>query len=192
LHGANRLGGNSLSDILVFGKRAGDAAAAFAKDAGHGNIDEAQIADAAAALLSPMESKGSENPYAITKELQESMQADAMIAKTEEGLTRALNKVLELQGRAKNVKVDSTRAFNPGWHAAWDIQYMLKTSEIIVRCALERKESRGAQWRTDFPDKDPAWATKNLIAKKDGDKVALSTQELEPMPADLQALFDDH
>jgi len=192
LHGANRLGGNSLSDILVFGKRAGDAAAAFAKDAGHGNIDEAQIAEAAAALLSPMESKGSENPYAITKELQEAMQADAMIAKTEEGLTRALNKVLELQGRAKNVKVDSTRAFNPGWHAAWDIQYMLKTSEIIVRCALERKESRGAQWRTDYPDKDPAWATKNLIAKKDGDKVAISTQELEPMPADLQALFDDH
>jgi len=192
LHGANRLGGNSLSDILVFGKRAGDAAAAFAKDAGHGNIDEAQIAEAAAALLSPMESKGSENPYAITKELQETMQADAMIAKTEEGLTRALNKVLELQDRAKNVKVDSTRAFNPGWHAAWDIQYMLKTSEIIVRCALERKESRGAQWRTDYPDKDPAWATKNLIAKKDGDKVAISTQELEPMPAELQALFDDH
>ena len=192
LHGANRLGGNSLSDILVFGKRAGDAAASFAKDAGYGNIDEAQIAEAAAALLSPMEGKGSENPYAITKELQEAMQADAMIAKTEEGLTRALNKVLELQGRAKNVKVDSTRAFNPGWHAAWDIQYMLKTSEVIVRCALERKESRGAQWRTDFPDKDPSWATKNLIAKKDGDKVAISTQELEPMPADLQALFDDH
>jgi len=191
LHGANRLGGNSLSDILVFGKRAGDAAAAFAKEAGYGNIDAAQIAEAAAALLAPMESKGSENPYAITKELQETMQADAMIAKTEEGLTRALNKITDLQGRAKNVKAESARAFNPGWHAAWDVQYMLKTSEIIVRCALERKESRGAQWRTDYPDKDPAWGTKNLVAKKDGDKVALSTQELEPMPADLKALFDE-
>ena len=191
LHGANRLGGNSLSDILVFGKRAGDAAAAFAKEAGYGNIDAAQIAEAAAALLAPMESKGSENPYAITKELQETMQADAMIAKTEEGLTRALNKITDLQGRAKNVKAESARAFNPGWHAAWDVQYMLKTSEIIVRCALERKESRGAQWRTDYPDKDPAWGAKNLIAKKDGDKVALSTQELEPMPADLKALFDE-
>lgn len=192
LHGANRLGGNSLSDILVFGRRAGDAAAAFAKNAGYGKIDEAQIAEAAAALLKPLESTGNENPYKITQELQESMQTDAMIAKTEEGLTRALNKILELQNRAKNIKVESTRAFNPGWHAAWDIQYMLKTSEIIVRCALERKESRGAQWRTDYPDKDPKWATKNLIAKKDGDKVALSTQEIEPMPADLQALFDEH
>jgi succinate dehydrogenase / fumarate reductase flavoprotein subunit len=192
LHGANRLGGNSLSDILVFGKRAGDAAAASAKGASFGKIDEAQIADAAAALLAPMESKGSENPYAITRELQESMQKDAMIAKDEAGLTRALTKVLELQERAKNLKVESARAFNPGWHAAWDIRYMLKTSEIIVRCALERKESRGAQWRLDYPDKDPEWGKKNLIAKKDGDKVSITTKPLPEMPADLKAMFDEH
>jgi succinate dehydrogenase / fumarate reductase flavoprotein subunit len=191
LHGANRLGGNSLSDILVFGKRAGDGAVAFAKTVKtHGEFDKAQVEEEAAVLLSPFSSAGKENPYQITSELQEAMQKGAMIAKDEKGLTEALNSVLGLQERAKNIHVDGDRAFNPGWHAARDIRYMLKTSEIIVRCALERKESRGAQWRLDYPDKDPYWGKHNLIAKKDGDKTVIEPRPLPEMPADLAALFE--
>ncbi|MGO8672641.1 MAG: fumarate reductase/succinate dehydrogenase flavoprotein subunit [Capsulimonadaceae bacterium] len=190
LHGANRLGGNSLADILVFGKRAGDGAAAYARETSMGKHDEAQVADGVEALLAPMSGKGTENPYAITRELQESMQKNAMIARDEAGLSTVLADILALQERAKNLKVEGTRLFNPGWHAAWDIRYMLKTSEVIVRCALERKESRGAQWRTDFPDKDPEWAKVNLIARKDGDKVSITRKPLPEMPDELKALFD--
>jgi succinate dehydrogenase / fumarate reductase flavoprotein subunit len=151
------LGGNSLADILVFGKRAGDAAAAFAKTAEYGAIDSEQIAAESEILLSPFESGGNENPYTLTRELQETMQKGAMIARSEDGLTETLNKILELQDRAKNMHIDGSRQFNPGWHGTRDIRFMLKTSEIIVRCALRRKESRGAQWRLDYPDKDPEW-----------------------------------
>jgi succinate dehydrogenase / fumarate reductase flavoprotein subunit len=191
LHGANRLGGNSLSDILVFGKRAGEAAAAYAKSASQGKIDETQITEELEVLLSPFSGLGNENPYVLTRELQDAMQTGAMIARTEEGLTSALNKILALQDRAKKIHVDGSRAFNPGWHAARDIRYMLRTSEIIVSCALERKESRGAQWRTDYPDKDPEWAKKNLIARKDGYKVSITTKPLPVMPPELAKLFDE-
>ncbi|MCA1595561.1 MAG: fumarate reductase/succinate dehydrogenase flavoprotein subunit, partial [Chloroflexi bacterium] len=152
LHGANRLGGNSLSDIMVFGKRAGDAAAAFAQAAGQGDLDtpqireqiQQQVQEEATILLSPFESSGSENPYTLTQELQEAMQKGAMIARTEESLTECLNTILSLQERSKNLHVEGSRMFNPGWHGARDVRFMLKTSEIIVRCALARKESRGA------------------------------------------------
>jgi succinate dehydrogenase / fumarate reductase flavoprotein subunit len=192
LHGANRLGGNSLSDILVFGKRAGDGAVAFAKASGGAipDFDKAQVEEEAAVLLAPLGGGGSENPYQITSELQEAMQKGAMIAKDEKGLTEALNTVLGLQERAKSIGVQGDRAFNPGWHAARDIKYMLKTSEIIVRCALERKESRGAQWRLDYPDKDPYWGKHNLITKKVGDKAVIEPRPLPEMPADLAALFE--
>ena len=190
VHGANRLGGNALCDILVFGKRAGEAAAERAKSTGHGAIDEAAVREEAASLLAPFESPGTENPYLLTQELQAVMQADAMIARTEEGLTRCLQKVMELQQRARNLHIEGTRLYNPGWHTARDIKNMLKVSEIIVRCAIERRESRGAQWRTDYPDLDPEWAKKNLIATKDGDKVKISTRPVPEMPQELAALFD--
>ena len=190
VHGANRLGGNALCDILVFGKRAGEAAAACAQQVGHGSIDEAEIREEAASLLAPFESSGSENPYLLTQELQAIMQEGAMIARTEEGLTKCLHGVLELQERAKNLRIEGTRLYNPGWHTARDVKNMLKVSEIIVRCAIERKESRGAQWRLDYPDPDPEWAKKNLIATKDGDKVIITTRAVPEMPPELAELFE--
>jgi succinate dehydrogenase / fumarate reductase flavoprotein subunit len=191
VHGANRLGGNALCDLLVFGKRAGEAAAAYAGTAGHGAIDEAQIRAEADLLLAPFESSGSENPYLLTQELQAAMQEDAMIARTEASLLRCLEKVLELQGRAQNMHVDGSRIYNPGWHTSRDIRFMLKVSEIIVRCALERQESRGAQWRTDYPNADPEWAKKNLIATKDGDAVTISTRAVPEIPPELAKLFEE-
>src|SRR4051794_33395912 len=191
LHGANRLGGNALCDILVFGRRAGMAAAQFAHSVDRGQLDEATIRDEAAGLLAAFESPGTENPYVLTQELQEAMQADAMIARTEEGLTRCLGKVLELKERARNLHIEGSRLYNPGWHTARDIRNMLTISEIIVRCALERRESRGAQWRTDYPDPDPAWGKQNLIATKGADgSIALSTMPVPEMPPELARLFE--
>ena len=191
LHGANRLGGNSLSDILVFGKRAGDAAAAYSQTVSLGAVDRDQIAAESALMLSPFESGGNENPYTLTQELQEAMQKGAMIARTEAGLTECLQTILDLQARAKNLCIQGSRLFNPGWHGARDIRFMLKTSEIIVRCALARRESRGAQWRLDFPDKDPEWGKQNLITVKDGDAVKITPRPLPPMPPHLAALFEE-
>ena len=192
LHGANRLGGNSLSDILVFGRRAGMAAAEYAKSVSQGRIDEAQVQAEAARMMAPFESGGDENPYTLTAELQEAMQADAMIARTAAGLTRCLDKILELQQRAQRICIQGNTMFNPGWHGSRDIHNMLTTSEIIVRCALAREESRGAQWRQDFPDFSPEWAKKNLIATRDGDAVKISTSPLPKMPPELAKLFEKH
>jgi len=192
LHGANRLGGNSLSDIIVFGKRAGEGAAAYAAQAQHGTIDPQQIAEEEDYLLLPLESSTGENPYVIHQELQETMQKNAMIARTEKGLLEALETILQLQQRAQHLHVDGDRFFNPGWHAARDVRFMLRTSEVIVRCALERRESRGAQWRLDFPDRDDAvWGKQNLITVKNGDQVSVVTRPLAEMPAHLKALFDE-
>jgi len=191
LHGANRLGGNSLTDILVFGKRAGEGSAAHAARAEFARLDESQMEAEAAVLLDPFQNPGKENPYTITMELQEAMQEGAMIARTQEGLQQCLDRVLELQKRSRNIRVDGGRAYNPGWHTARDIKFMLKTSEIIVRCALERKESRGAQWRLDYPDKNPEWGAKNIIAKADGDAVRLTTRPVPEMGPELRALFEE-
>jgi succinate dehydrogenase / fumarate reductase flavoprotein subunit len=192
LHGANRLGGNSLSDIVVFGKRAGEGAAAYAKRTKQGAVDPQQISEEEDYLLLPLESKTGENPYVIHQELQATMQKNAMIARTEKGLLEALEKILELQKRSLNLHVDGDRFFNPGWHAARDVRFMLRASEVIVRCALERKESRGAQWRLDYLDRDDAvWGKQNLIAARNGDQVKVFTRPLAEMPTELKALFDE-
>ena len=190
VHGANRLGGNALCDLLVFGKRAGEAAAQYAPSVDLGAVDEAAIQAEAASLLAPFAGAGGENPYLLTQELQAVMQADAMIARTEEGLQRCLQAILGLQARAENIHVDGTRLYNPGWHTARDVRNMLTVSEIIVRCALERKESRGAQWRLDYPDPDPAWARTNLIAVEGPDGVRITTLVMPEMPPELAALFE--
>ncbi len=192
LHGANRLGGNSLSDILVFGKRAGEGAAEFARTAKLGAIDPAQIQAEISVLMHPLELQEGESPYKIHQELQENMQRDCMIARNEQGLNSVLAKILELQTRAAKIKVNGDTAFNPGWHAARDVRFMLRTSEIIVRCALERKESRGAQWRLDYPALDPVWGKKNLIATQDGDKVKITERPLPDMPAELKAIVEEY
>ncbi len=192
LHGANRLGGNSLSDIIVFGKRAGEGAAAYAKLVSHGTIDDKQTEQELEVLLSPLNATTGENPYEIHQELQETMQKNAMIARTEEALQQALTDVVALQKRAQHIKVSGDRRFNPGWHAARDVRFMLRTSEVIVRCAIERKESRGAQWRLDYPNLDnEVWGKKNLLAKKDGDRVHVFTRPLKELPPELKALFEE-
>ncbi len=192
LHGANRLGGNSLSDIIVFGKRAGEGAAAYAKSVSHGAVDETQIEQELEVLLSPLNAQTGENPYEIHHELQETMQKNAMIARTETELQQALTDVLALQKRAQNLKVNGDRRFNPGWNAARDVRFMLRTSEVIVRCAIERKESRGAQWRLDYPNLDnEVWGKKNLLAKKEGDQVNVFTRSLVELSPELKALFEE-
>jgi succinate dehydrogenase / fumarate reductase, flavoprotein subunit len=191
LHGANRLGGNSLTDILVFGRRAGEAAAACTRDAEAFAPDPTEIDAEAALLLDPFTNAGSESPYAISRDLQEAMQADAMIARDAEGLTRCLGRVMELQERAKAMHVDGDRCYNPGWHTARDMRFTLKVSEIIVRSALERQESRGAQWRLDFPDKDDAWGKRNIVAEKAGNEVRLSLRPVPDLPPELKAILEE-
>ena len=191
LHGANRLGGNSLSDILVFGKRSGEGAAKFSKTVDFGAIDASVIEEEAKLLLRPLENNGLENPYTITSELQDAMQVGAMIEKRADGLEACLVKIKELQARAQNIGVEGDRGYNPGWQTARDIQFALKTSEIIVLCALMRQESRGAQWRSDFPDKDPEWGKKNLIAKKVDSALEITTRPVQEMPEHLAKLFEE-
>jgi succinate dehydrogenase / fumarate reductase flavoprotein subunit len=193
LHGANRLGGNSLSDIIVFGRRAGVAAAAFAKSHAQGQTDATQIEAETDTLLTPLESKTGENPYQLHTELQQEMQKNAMIARTEQGLLHALEKIQELQQRARSLHVEGDRYYNPGWHAARDLHSMLTASEVIVRCAVERKESRGAQWRLDYLERDDEyWGKRNLIASKKGDHVNIEERPLPPMPDHLQALIEEY
>ena len=191
VHGANRLGGNALCDILVFGKRAGDAAAQYVQSVADAKIDESEVQAEVERMLAPFESRGKENPYQIAEELQAAMQEGAMIARTEEGLTACLQEIRRLQARARNLHIEGTRLYNPGWHTTRDIQNMLKVSEVIVMCALERKESRGAQWRLDYPDPDPEWGKKMLIATRGpDDEVVVGTTPVPELPPELAKLFE--
>ena len=194
LHGANRLGGNSLGDILVFGRRAGEAAASEARAQARGAIDEAQVAAEQESLLQPLapSSDGAasgENPYKLHEELQAAMQDDAGIARTEESLQRSLAAILALRERASHMHVSGGRLLNPGWHTCRDVTNMLTLSEAIVRTAIERKESRGSQWRLDHLEQDADFGTVNFIARRDGDVMRIVAQPLEPMPEELIALL---
>jgi succinate dehydrogenase / fumarate reductase flavoprotein subunit len=191
LHGANRLGGNSLTDILVFGRRAGEAAADFALANPHGSVDANQINEEVDLLMRPLQGDSGENPYTIQTELQEAMQTGAMIARTEDSLNEALAKVIELQARAKHIRVSGTAAYNPGWNAARDTLFMLHSSEVILRSALERKESRGSHWRLDYLEEDPYWAKHNIIASLSGDEIVLSHKPIEDMPTELSDILED-
>src|SRR5439155_20516147 len=169
INGANRLGGNSLSDLLVFGKRAGEFAAKFAKENQHGRIDPDQIDVAAREALTPFERTDGENPYAIQKELQETMQDLAGIVRNETEMREALKDIGQFKTRADNAAVTGNREYNPGWHTALDLKNLLIVSEAITRAALERKESRGAQFREDYPDKDERFGSVKTIISKAGD-----------------------
>src|SRR5207302_9283346 len=149
LHGSNRLGGNSLSDLLVFGRRAGGAAGAYARNIGLGRLDERLINQEQQTLLLPFSGEGTENPYLLQQALQQAMQDGAGLARDEKGLKACLNSVLELRQRAARIHVPGSRRYNPGWHTARDLRFMLTVSECIVRAAIERRESRGAHWRLD-------------------------------------------
>jgi succinate dehydrogenase / fumarate reductase flavoprotein subunit len=191
LHGANRLGGNSLGDILVFGKRAGEAAAEYAKSRGSvPSVAEAQVEAEQHALLRHLDSDGAapmENPYLVHEALQDAMQDDAGIARTEASLKRALAAIEELKLRARNLRVKGSRALNPGWHTCRDVDNMLVISEAIVRCAIERRESRGSQWRLDFPDKSDEQGQVNYVAVRGDASMRVRAIPVEPVPAHLAA-----
>jgi succinate dehydrogenase / fumarate reductase flavoprotein subunit len=194
INGANRLGGNSLSDLLVFGKRAGEHAASFAKANPLGTIDERQAEEAARAALEPFEHGASaENPYAIQQDLQAMMQDLVGIVREESEMRQAVENLAALNGRAARAGVTGHREYNNGWHTALDLTNLLTVSEAVARSALERKESRGGHFRTDYPDKDPAFATFNVAVRKDPDGgMAVSRVPIPPLPDELKQVIEEN
>ena len=190
LHGANRLGGNSLSDLLVFGRRAGEAAARRARSAGTPTAaDSGEIEEAAREMLAPFERPDGESPYAIHQDLEETMQNLVGIFRNAEDLKRGLSEIEKLQERLARVRVQGSRLFNPGWHLARDLKSMLTVSEAVARSALERLESRGAHSRTDYPKLDPGWGKRNNVVSRDGREMRVSQRPIPEMPTDLAALL---
>jgi succinate dehydrogenase / fumarate reductase flavoprotein subunit len=189
LHGANRLGGNSLSDLLVFGRRAGLGAAEYAKGKSSPNLDSAQIERAEHEMLAPFERKTDENPYALHSDLQQNMQSLVGIFRTEQDLQSALAKIGQFKERAQRLSISGTRMYNPGWHLGADLKSMLTVSEAVTRSALARKESRGAHSRIDYPNLDATWGKQNNIISRRGDQMNLEQRRTREMPADLQTLL---
>jgi succinate dehydrogenase / fumarate reductase flavoprotein subunit len=196
LHGANRLGGNSLSDLLVFGKRAGEFAAKYAKENSAGQLDEAQIEEAARQALEPFErgaaGASAEGPYQVQHELQEMMQEMVGIVRREDEMARALEGLGKLWDRAGKTAVHGHREYNPGWHTALDLKHLLTVAEAITRSALDRKESRGGHFRDDFPDKNAADASANVIAFKGADgSMRLRREPIPAMPEELKQVVEE-
>ena len=194
LHGANRLGGNSLSDLLVFGRRAGQYAACFAKEHGDVRADSAQIERAAREALLPFERQGNsaEGPYQVQHDLQSMMQDEAGIVRNQHELERALEGVKALRQRASRTAVYGNREFNNGWHTAMDLPNLLTVSEAVIRAAMDRKESRGAHFREDCPDKDPAGATFNIVVRRSSDgEMQLTREPVLEMPAELKQVIEE-
>jgi succinate dehydrogenase / fumarate reductase flavoprotein subunit len=186
LHGSNRLGGNSLSDLLVFGRRAGMAASDHAKRVSHAGVSDAQIAEAERELLAPFSNPSAESPYAVHRDLQKVMQSLVGIFRTEEDLKKAFAELEELKARAAKASVEGSRLFNPGWHLARELKSMLTVSEAVALSALARTESRGAHSRIDFPNYDPVWEKKHNIIVREGAEMKRRESPVEPMPEDLK------
>jgi succinate dehydrogenase / fumarate reductase flavoprotein subunit len=186
LHGSNRLGGNSLSDLLVFGRRAGLAAAEHAKKVSSPGLAIAQIEEAERELLAPFSNTGSESPYAIHRDLQKIMQSLVGIFRTEEDLKKAFAELEDLKARAAKASVEGSRLFNPGWHLARELKSMLTISEAVALSALARTESRGAHSRIDFPNYDPVWEKKHNIIVREGEEMKRHESPVEEMPDDLK------
>ena len=191
MHGSNRLGGNSLSDLLVFGARAGLGAAAYVDGLGEQRPTAAQetIESAARDALAPFEHEGGENPYTLHQELQQAMNDLVGIIRKADEIEAALAKLEELKARAQRLTVEGHRQFNPGWHLALDLRNMLAVSECIAKAALLRQESRGGHTRDDFPTMEPQWRSKNLVCAANGDGISVVEQPMAPMREDLLALF---
>jgi succinate dehydrogenase / fumarate reductase flavoprotein subunit len=194
LHGANRLGGNSLSDLLVFGKRAGEHAAAFAREHGAGTADPAQAEAAARMALAPFDrGAAGEGPYQVQHDLQEMMQDLVGIVRREDEMARALEGLERLKERAARVGVAGNREYNPGWHTALDLPNLLTVSEAVTRCALERKESRGGHFRDDYPEKDAAYGTFNLVLRRGPDgEMQMTREPIPPLPPALQQIVEEN
>jgi len=192
LHGANRLGGNSLSDLLVFGKRAGEYAAIFAKENIRGGVDDEEIRSIINKAVEPFERTVGDNPYQVQYDLQETMQDLAGIVRNGDELERAKEELKKLRERWGKVKVTGNREYNNGWHTALDLQHLLTVSEAITLAALERKESRGAHYREDFPIKDDKNSKYNLIVRKGSDgQMEVKQQPLSEIRADLAQLIEE-
>ncbi|MGH3098067.1 MAG: fumarate reductase/succinate dehydrogenase flavoprotein subunit, partial [Streptosporangiales bacterium] len=201
MHGSNRLGGNSLGDLLVFGKLAGEHAAGYASGlADRPAIEDSELADAEHVALAPFggengstggEAAGGENPYTVHQELQKTMQKLVGIIRTGEELQQALDALQGFRQRVVATVVEGNRQYNPGWHLAVDLHNMLLVSECIAKAALERTESRGGHTRNDFPQPDEGWSRKNIVCRTEGDGVAITTQPLPEMPDNLKQLFEE-
>jgi succinate dehydrogenase / fumarate reductase, flavoprotein subunit len=194
LHGANRLGGNSLSDLLVFGKRAGEHAAAFARTHGAVAIDDTQVGQATARALAPFERGATgENPFAVQHDLQEMMQRLVGIVRVEAEMREAIDQLQRLKTRAAHAGIGGNREYNNGWHTAIDLHNLMIVSEAIARAAVERKESRGAHFRDDYPQKMDEFSTFNFAIRKGADgSMALWREPLTPIPAELQQVIEEN
>jgi succinate dehydrogenase / fumarate reductase flavoprotein subunit len=197
LHGANRLGGNSLSDLLVFGKRAGQFAAEFARQHGQGQINQDQVESVALWALRPFEpaalrSSTGENPYRLQHDLQETMQDLVGIVRTEAEMVRALEEIESLRKRASQVAVDGNREYNTGWHTALDLPNLLTVSEAITRTGIERKESRGGHFREDYPEKVKSFAEVNIIVRRGRNgEMQVVREKIPDMPAELKQVIEE-
>lgn len=193
INGANRLGGNSLSDIIVFGKRAGEHAAIFAKENGKPSVNDAQVAAASKNALAPFErGAAGENPYLVQYDLQDMMQSLVGIVRNEEEMQRATQGLAKLRERAARVGVPGNREFNPGWHTALDLHNLLTVSEAVTLSAIERKESRGGHFREDFEDKAPEFGNVNMVVRKHADgSMRLRREPIPPMPDHLKAVIEE-
>jgi succinate dehydrogenase / fumarate reductase flavoprotein subunit len=193
LHGANRLGGNSLSDLLVFGKRAGEYAARFAREAAPARVDENAAGEAVNDALAPFgRTNSARGPFQIQEELQDVMQDWVGIVRTDEDMRRALVRIGELTREAATVAVSGHREYNPGWHTAIDLRALLVVSEAVTRAALERKESRGAQFREDYPQKDESFGSFNIVIRKGSrGEMELSRRPIPPLPSELSAVIKE-
>jgi succinate dehydrogenase / fumarate reductase flavoprotein subunit len=192
LHGANRLGGNSLSDLLVFGKRAGEFAARYAKDHSAGQLPHDQIEAAARWALSFIdEPQGNENPFQVQQDLQETMQNLVGIVRREEEMLRALGEIARLRDRHRRIRVVGNREYNPGWHTAMDLHNLLIVAEAITRSAIERKESRGAQFREDYPSKREEFGKVNIVVRKGPDgSMQVRREPIPDMPDYLKRIIE--
>ncbi|MFH8625152.1 fumarate reductase/succinate dehydrogenase flavoprotein subunit [Streptomyces vietnamensis] len=196
MHGSNRLGGNSLSDLLVFGRRAGLHAAEYAMSRGGGGVAEDDVAAARAEALAPFRDGAAENPYTLHQELQQTMNDLVGIIRREGEMAEALERIAALRERAGRISVEGHRQFNPGWHLALDLRNMLLVSECVARAALERTESRGGHTREDRPAMERSWRPVNLLCRLTdggtgtGAGIALERVRTEPIRPDLLALFD--
>jgi succinate dehydrogenase flavoprotein subunit len=195
LHGANRLGGNSLSDLIVFGKRAGEYAAKYAKENSFGQVNDAQVEAAYKEAVAPFDRPAggaSEGPYQVQYDLQNMMQANVGIVRLQNEMEAALDGIQKLKARAAKVAVQGHLEYNPGWHTAIDLKHLLTISEAITLCSLDRKESRGGHFREDFPNKDPEAQKYNSVISKQADgSMKLRREPIPPMPVELKQVIEE-
>tara|TARA_B100000029_G_scaffold185670_1_gene183117 strand:- start:43967 stop:45760 length:1794 start_codon:yes stop_codon:yes gene_type:complete len=193
MHGSNRLGGNSLSDLVVFGRRAGIGSSEYAQKIEQlPGIDQSEIDTRIAEMHKPFSDEGSENPYSIHRELQETMQKNVGIIRTETEMKTALEDIQSLRGRYNSVGIEGNIQYNPGWHMALDLEHMLTVAEAVTRAALERKESRGGHTRDDFPETSAEFGRVNVVVKLNESGVQVSQDQLPAMPEELQMLFEEN